>query len=623
MNEETLFHLARQKSPEERQAFLDTACAGDPALRRRIEVLLQADAETCAVDRAVVQGDDEEENVSARPAAAAPGTRVHYFGDYELLEEISRGGMGVVYKARQLSLKRTVALKMILAGQFASPDEVGRFQHEAQAAANLDHANIVPIYEIGEHDGQHYFSMKLIEGTSLLKRISDYARNPKSAAAMLAKVARAVHHAHQHGILHRDLKPGNILVDCHDEPYVTDFGLAKKVDGQSPQTRTGMIVGTPSYMAPEQARPEKGLTVAADVYGLGAILYELVTGRPPFRAETELDTILQVLDRDPPRPRTLNPRLDADLETICLKCLEKEPGKRYGSALALAEDLERWCAGRPIEARPSGPARRLVKWAKRNPTLAILLVVLVAWYFNVRIPWEWAWLDWIFLGFLVLLGLSRSSVLWRRWRGEISPNSRDSAFDVCMLPAAVGALLVMFIYRGDLADRKTVASTLLLLPLWVGCTLEWLWRRQRAGPLELAMRLRPAAILLSAAFGLLAFSRILWLLNTSAQSGDFLAHICTSLTELSGLAFLILLTAAGTEFRKNACVTFFRFIKWEMIERCEWRLSLGVVLLRLWLRDSPTFVQIVVRPEQSANVERVLLQHLPESARTPLPLPAN
>jgi len=420
MTEETLFHLAREKSADERAAFLDEACAGDPALRRRIEALLQADAEPGAVlDRPILEPPDEQKTLppqgspdlppepprqaetesleEALPAMVAPRTKVHYFGDYELLGEIARGGMGVVYKARQVSLNRTVALKMILAGELASADAVQRFQREAEAAANLDHPNIVPIYEIGEHEGQHYFSMKLIDGTSLAQRIASLVREPKPAATLLAKVARAVHDAHQHGILHRDLKPSNILLDAHDEPYITDFGLARHVDGRNPQTRTGMIVGTPSYMAPEQARSEKSLTAATDVYGLGAILYELLTGRPPFRAETELDTILQVLDRDPPRPRTLNPRIDADLETICLKCLDKDPRNRYSSALALADDLERWRDGKTIQARPSGPAKRVLKWAKRNPTLAILLVVLPAWYFNVRLPWQWAWLDWIFL----------------------------------------------------------------------------------------------------------------------------------------------------------------------------------------------------------------------------------
>src|SRR5262245_8407106 len=293
--------------------------------------------------------------------------------------------MGVVYKARQISLQRTVALKMILAGQLASPADVQRFHSEAEAAANLDHAHIVPIHEVGEWNGQHYFSMKLVEGGSLTEYLDRYSHDPRAAVQMLITVARAVHHAHQRGILHRDLKPSNILLDGgpdtplgQRQPHVTDFGLAKRVAGGSAMTQSGAILGTPSYMPPEQALGKKGLTTtASDVYSLGAILYELLTKRPPFRADSPFDTLLQVLEHEPERPRSLNPKTDRDLETICLKCLEKEPRKRYGSAEALADDLQRWLEGEPIKARRTSRWERALKWVKRRPAAAALLVVSV------------------------------------------------------------------------------------------------------------------------------------------------------------------------------------------------------------------------------------------------------
>ncbi len=317
----------------------------------------------------------EEPTIGLPPQAVAP-PRLRQFGDYELLEELARGGMGVIYKACQLSANRVVALKLILAGELATEAEVRRFRQEAEAVANLDHPHIVPLYDIAEHQGQHYFSMKLAEGGSLATRKDDF-RTDKKAAALIATAARAVHHAHQRGILHRDLKPANILLDADGRALVTDFGLAKRVDQPGLSQQHSGIVGTPSYMAPEQARGERGLTTAVDVYGLGAVLYELLTGQPPFEKGNVFDTLLLVMEQPPTTPRSLNRSINADLQTICMKCLEKDPKRRYGSAEALADDLERWLRGEPIRARPVGRLERAVKWARRRPSVAALVVVSV------------------------------------------------------------------------------------------------------------------------------------------------------------------------------------------------------------------------------------------------------
>jgi serine/threonine protein kinase len=321
------------------------------------------------------------EAVTLAPAAAAPAVTVRYFGDYELLEEIARGGMGVVYKARQVSLNRPVALKMILAGQLASAEDVRRFRTEAEAAANLRHPNIVGIHEVGEHQGQHYFSMDYVAGRSLADLLRDGPLPAERAARYVRTVAEAIHYAHKQGILHRDLKPSNVLIDGDDRPLVTDFGLAKKIEDGAGPTATGQVLGTPGYMPPEQAaRGSIPVGPAADVYSLGALLYALVTGRPPFQSDNALDTLLQVVHDEPVPPRLLNPKVPAGVETVCLKCLEKDPRHRYGSAQELADDLERFLDGEPVHARSSALPFGLRVWVRQNlrPTLWTVLVGFAA-----------------------------------------------------------------------------------------------------------------------------------------------------------------------------------------------------------------------------------------------------
>lgn len=292
------------------------------------------------------------------------------FGDYDLLAEVARGGMGLVYKARQRSLNRVVALKMVLGTGCSAQTDRDRFLVEARAVARLNHPHVVPIYEVGEHEGHPYFTMEFFAGGSLRERIEGLRGNQRALAQLMATIARAVEHAHRRGILHRDLKPGNVLLDERGQPHVTDFGLAKRLDEESDLTQAGAIVGTPSYMAPEQANAQNDLTTAVDVYGLGALLYHLLTGRPPFKESTPLETMMAAVSREPQRPRKLASGIDPDLESICLKCLEKEPLARYRSADALADDLERWLEGKPIQTRPASTLEKLVKWSRRQPFLA-------------------------------------------------------------------------------------------------------------------------------------------------------------------------------------------------------------------------------------------------------------
>ena len=286
--------------------------------------------------------------------------------------------MGIVFRARQRSLNRLVALKVIRDGARASDEGARRFRNEAEAVAHLDHPHIVPIYEVGEARGCSFFSMKLVEGGNLAERLKEFHANNRAAARLLATVARAVHHAHERGILHRDLKPSNILIDKQGQPLVADFGLARRLEGDSELTQTGAVLGTPAYMAPEQATGHRGtVTKATDIHGLGAILYTILTGRPPFRGVTPLETLQEVQKKAPEPPSTIRQSIDRDLETICAKCLEKEPNRRYASALEVAEDLERWLAGQPILARPAGRAEQLWRLCRRNRRMSAMAAAML------------------------------------------------------------------------------------------------------------------------------------------------------------------------------------------------------------------------------------------------------
>lgn len=324
--------------------------------------------------------------------AGAPAFSARDFGDYQLLEEIARGGMGVVYRARQKSLNREVALKMILSGQFASKQEILRFRGEAESAANLRHPNIVAIYETGEHAGQHYFSMEFVQGRDLGQIVRDGPLPFKRVANYVRTVAQAIHYAHEHGVLHRDLKPSNILIDEQDQPRITDFGLAKRARDNFGLTATGQVLGSPNFMPPEQALGRSvRIGPTADVYGIGAILYTLLTGRPPFLSETIDGVLMQLRDQEPVSPRLLLPTIPRDLETICLKCLEKETSKRYSTARELAEEMDRFLRDEPIQTRPAGTPEKVLRWCRRRPLIAGLIALLHV--FGIiglsGILWQW------------------------------------------------------------------------------------------------------------------------------------------------------------------------------------------------------------------------------------------
>lgn len=329
---------------------------------------------------ATIMPDPQATHLSQNDAATSNDTAAagDLFGDYELLEEVARGGMGVIYKARHTKLNRITALKMILSGRFSSRDELQRFHVEAEAAASLDHPGIVPFYEIGEVDGQAFFAMKFVEGGALAARLDEVRSEPREAIRMLSKVGRAVHHAHQRGILHRDLKPANILMDVGNEPLITDLGLAKKTQGKSNLTNTGAVMGTPSYMPPEQASGKGAVTTAADIYSLGAILYELLTGQPPYKGESAVDTVMQVLNGPPRPPRQVESNIDRNLELICLKCLERHPDDRYATAQALSTDLDSWLNGDSISVSPPSLVAKTQRWLHQNYRLAYIAFAVFA-----------------------------------------------------------------------------------------------------------------------------------------------------------------------------------------------------------------------------------------------------
>jgi serine/threonine-protein kinase len=402
------------------------------------------------------------------------------FGDYQLLREIGRGGMGVVYLARQQKPNRLVALKMLLPHSLPSDEDLQRFRTEAEATAHLQHAGIVRVFEVGEHGGRHFFSMEYIDGLSLAQKLTQGPLAARTAATYVLAIARAIQHAHDHGILHRDLKPSNVLLDSEDQPHVTDFGVAKRLNEERGQTRTGSILGTPSYMPPEQASGRvRDLKPTSDVYSLGAVLYELLTGRPPFRAETAVDTIMQVLEQDPVPPRLLNARLDRDLETICLKALEKEVEHRYASAADLADDLEHYLAGEPISVRSLNVFDRLSRtldrmcdssevdfpaWSQIAFWFAAILLCADVIIFALTLdgpPYPHAWVVSCRVAQFSLMAL----VFWKLRGGSMRPSTLAErqllSIWVGYLAACFVAFAMMRTLHGQALDELT------LFPIWM------------------------------------------------------------------------------------------------------------------------------------------------------------
>ncbi len=414
---------------------------------------------------------------------AAPESRSQpSIGGYELIEEIARGGMGVVYRARHQGLKRLVALKMILSGSMATFEERERFLREAELAANLDHPNIVPIYEVGEHDDRPYFSMKLVEGTSLSKQAGRFRDDPQATARLVSTLAHAVHYAHECGFLHCDLKPSNVLLDGQGKPYLTDFGLARRTGVDSSLSISGAILGTPSYMAPEQATGSRArLGPATDVYGLGAILYELLTGRPPFRAPTIMETVVQVLERDPAAPRMLRPEIPRELEGICLKCLEKAPKDRYPSAKTLADELENYLHGDGISA--TGIVSRFRRWNRREPELVarlgglglMAIITQINFHLSSHPNWRLHWTIQVVLALWAMLALLFQVLMRSGFRSDRVRVLWSAADIVCL---TIVTKLLESIEPGAIPGEPVVrVETTLLVgyPLLIAASGLW-WR---------------------------------------------------------------------------------------------------------------------------------------------------